>query len=79
MSNLHPLFAAILAGIEQQPTMLQRASIKASPRRFSGEAPSGYMPLRGSEREQEIWDGEREAILREEQDERDEREERGLS
>ena len=35
MSALHPIFAAILGAIEQQPEMLQRAAAKAELRRFT--------------------------------------------
>lgn len=46
-SNLHPIFAAIIANIEQQPAMLHRATVKADSRRFLAEpeTPTGFDDL----------------------------------
>lgn len=35
--HVHPVFAAILQGVVEQPTLLRRAAAKAESRRFSGE------------------------------------------
>lgn len=47
-SHVHPIFASILANIEQQPAQLHRATVKAERRRFleEPETPTGFDELR---------------------------------
>lgn len=59
-AHVHPVFAAILRGIEQQPLVLHRAATKASPRRFSAEPMTGFGGIDelGSDRWREVRDQE---------------------
>jgi hypothetical protein len=82
MNTLHPLFADILRGIEQQPLMLHRAAVKAEVRRFTGEPPSAFADLggigvRGSDRWLEVMEEERQCMRDDEYMERREYIERG--
>ena len=55
LSKLRPIFESILSGIEQQPLILNRAAVKAAPRRFLSEPhqPSAFGGL-SEERRAEI-------------------------
>ena len=72
--SLRPIFAGLLASIEQQPLMLQRAAVKAAPRRFLPEAhqPSAFGGL-SDERRAEIRADEHADQLVDERCERDAR------
>ena len=71
---LHPIFESILSGIEQQPLILQRAAVKAAPRRFLSEPhqPSAFGGL-SVERRAEIRADELADQLVDERRERDAR------
>ena len=66
MNTLHPLFAAILHDIEQQPLILHRAALKADARRFTGDPVTGH-GIFSEERMREIGDEERTDHLRDDQ------------
>lgn len=73
-AHVHPVFADILRGIEQQPLVLHRAATKASPRRFSADPLTGFgddISTIGSDRWREVRDQEHADHLADERRERD--------